>query len=350
MMTRISGNLVPAVLAMVAFYLLSRLAVAGDAQDGRKPAPLRAGIIGLDTSHVTAFTQLLNGPHAKGELAGIRIVAAFPGGSADISSSRDRVGGYTKELKERYGVEIVDSIEELLKKVDVVFLESVDGRPHLAQARPVFQARKPVFIDKPVAGTLADAISIYELAKESGTPCFSSSSLRFSPGIAGMRSNPKVGAVIGCDVYGPCHLEEHHPDLYWYGVHGVETLFTIMGTGCQSVTRIHTEGTDLVAGVWKGGRVGTFRGLRERASDYGATVFGSKGIVPSGGYAGYQPLVVEICKFFRSGKPPVLAEETIEIFAFMEAADESKRQGGKPVTIESVLDKAKAGLAARGSR
>ena len=277
-------------------------------------------------------------------------MAAYPGGSADIPSSRDRVAGYTKELHEKYGVEIVDSIDELLKKVDVVFLESVDGRPHLGQARPVFQARKPVFIDKPVAGTLADAIAIYDLARETGTPCFSSSSLRFSPGIAGMKSNPKVGDVIGCDAYGPCHLEEHHPDLYWYGVHGVETLFTIMGTGCQSVTRVQTEGTELVAGVWKGGRVGTFRGLRQGASDYGATVFGSKGIAPSGGYAGYQPLVVEICKFFRSGKPPVSAEETIEIFAFMEAADESKRQGGKPVTIESVMARARAELAARGSK
>ena len=274
----------------------------------------------------------------------------YPGGSPDIPSSRDRVAGYTKELHEKHGVEIVDSIDELLTKVDVVFLESVDGRPHLAQARPVFKARKPVFIDKPVAGTLADAIAIYELAKETGTPCFSSSSLRFSPGIAGMKTNAKVGDVIGCDAYGPCHLEEHHPDLYWYGVHGVETLFTIMGTGCQSVSRVQTEGTDLVAGVWKGGRVGTFRGLRQGASDYGATVFGTKGIAPSGGYAGYQPLVVEICKFFRTGKPPVSAEETIEIFAFMEAADESKRQGGKPVTIESVMAKAKAELAARGSK
>ena len=260
------------------------------------------------------------------------------------------MAGYTKELREKYGVEIVGSIDELLKKVDVVLLESVDGRPHLAQARPVFQARKPVFIDKPVAGTLADAIAIFELAKETGTPCFSSSSLRFSPGIAGMRKNPKVGDVLGCDAYGPCHLEEHHPDLYWYGVHGVETLFTIMGTGCESVSRLQTEGTDLAAGVWKGGRIGTFRGLRKGPYDYGATVFGDKGIAPSGGYAGYQPLVVEIARFFRTGKPPVSAEETVEIFAFMEAADESKRQGGKPVTIESVIAKAKAELAARGSK
>ena len=176
------------------------------------------------------------------------------------------------------------------------------------------------------------------------TPCFSSSSLRFSAGIAGMRQNAKVGEILGCDAYGPCSLEEHHPDLFWYGVHGVETLFTIMGTGCERVSRIQTEGTELAAGVWKGGRIGTFRGLRDGHHDYGATVFGSKGIAPAGGYGGYEPLVVEIVKFFKTGKPPVSAAETIEIFAFMEAADESKRQGGKPVEIESVMAKAKASL------
>ncbi len=339
-------------LGMVLMIAGSTLTVPCATSGASEPAaaPLRAGIIGLDTSHVTAFTQLLNNPQPRGELAGVRVVADYPGGSPDIPSSRDRVAGFTKELHDKYGVEIVDSIDELLKKVDVVLLESVDGRPHLAQVRAVFQARKPVFIDKPVAGTLADAIAIYDLARESGTPCCSSSSLRFSPGIAGMQSNPKVGDVVGCDAYGPCHLEGHHPDLFWYGVHGVEALYTIMGTGCQAVSRVQTEGTDLAAGVWKGGRIGTFRGLRQGASDYGATVFGSKGIVPSGGYGGYEPLVVEICKFFRTGKPPVSAAETIEIFAFMEAADESKRQGGTPVALETVMARARADLAARGSR
>ncbi len=310
--------------------------------------PLRAGIIGLDTSHAPAFAALLNGPKAVGDLAGVRIVAAYPRGSAAIPSSRDRVAGYTSTLRDKHGVEIVDSIEALLDKVDVVFLESVDGRPHLAQVRPVFAAKKPVFIDKPVAGTLADAIAIYDLARESGTPVFSSSSLRFSPDIAAMRGgNDKVGEVVGCSAYGPCELEEHHPDLYWYGIHGVETLFTIMGTGCESVSRVQTKGAELAAGVWKGGRIGTFRGIREGAKGYGATVFGTKGIAPGGSYAGYEPMVVEICKFFRTGKPPVSAEETIEIFAFMEAADESKRQGGKPVALETVIAKAKAELASR---
>ncbi|OJW17829.1 MAG: dehydrogenase [Planctomycetales bacterium 71-10] len=326
--------------------------LAAPAPAAEEPAPaekvLKAGLIGLDTSHAVAFTKLLNDPKAPPEVAGVRVVAAFPGGSPDVPSSRDRVPEYTKTLKEEYGVEVVDSIEALLGKVDVVFLESVDGRPHLEQARPVFKARKPMFIDKPVAGSLADAVEIFELAKETGTPVFSSSALRFSPGIAAMRAG-KLGDVAGCDAYSPCELEEHVPDFFWYGVHGVETLFTILGTGCESVSRTTTPGSDLAVGVWKGGRIGTFRGIRDGAPhDFGATVFGAKGIGQSGGYVGYQPLVAEIVKFFKSGEAPVSPEETLEIFAFMEAADESKRQDGRPVTIESVLARARAEAASRG--
>jgi hypothetical protein len=301
---------------------------------------LKAGIIGCDTSHVIAFTDVLNDPKAEGDLAGVRVVAAFPGGSKDVKDSYTRVDGFVQKLRDK-GVEIVPSIDDLLKKVDVVLLESVDGRPHLEQVRPVLAAGKPVFIDKPLAASLADAVEIFRLAKEHKVPVFSSSSLRFSPGIRGLRDDPKVGRVLGCQVHSPCALEEHHPDLFWYGIHGVETLFTVMGPGCVSVTRTHTPDTDMVVGVWKDGRIGTYRGLRKGSSGYGGHVFGEKAIVPVGKYEGYKPLLVEICKFFRTGRPPVAAEETLEIIAFMEAADESKRQGGKAVTIESVMEKAK---------
>jgi predicted dehydrogenase len=317
--------------------------LASPAAAGEKAPVLRVGIIGLDTSHVTAFTALLNNPNARGDLAGFRVVAAYPGGSPDIPDSKNRLEMYTTELRDKYKVEIVDSIDELLKRVDVVLLESVDGRPHLKQILPVLRAGKRVFIDKPVAGSLADAILIYELARKYKVPCFSSSSLRFYPGIAAMRQSPKVGEVLGCDAYGPCSLEPHHPDLFWYGIHGVETLFTIMGPGCEKVARVHTKDCDLVTGIWKDGRVGTFRGVRNNKKvGYGATVFGTKGVAPADGRGGYAPLVEEICKFFRTGRPPVSAEETIEIFAFMEAADESKRQGGAPVALETVLRRARA--------
>lgn len=310
------------------------------AQQTPTAQPLRAGIIGLDTSHCPAFTKLLNSPKPLPELAGVRIVAAFPGGSQDIHDSRDRVEQFTRQVK-GMGVEIVDSIPALLTKVDVVFLESVDGRPHLEQVRPVFEAHKPVFIDKPLAGTLVDAIAIEQLGKKFDVPWFCSSSLRFGPKAQAILHDPKVGDVAGCDTWSPCHLEPHHPDLYWYGVHGCELLYRIMGTGCETVSRTSTDDADYVVGRWKDGRVGTFRGLRKGKQDYGAVVFGSKGIGTAIGFEGYQPLLVEIVKFFKTRTPPVSPQETIELYAFMEAADQSKREGGNPVRIADVMEKAR---------
>lgn len=310
---------------------------------------LRAGIIGLDTSHVIAFTKTINSPDAEGDIAGVFVTAGFPGGTADNPSSINRVEGYTKQLREQ-GITIYDTIEAMLPHVDAVLLESVDGRPHLEQARPVIAAGKPLFIDKPMAASLADVIEIFRLADEAKVPCFSSSSLRFSSVFQQMRNNPPVGKVHGCDAYSPCSLEPHHPDLFWYGVHGVESLFTIMGTGCQSVSCTATDGGHLVVGTWDGGRIGTFRGIRSGKSGYGATVFGAKGIESGGNYEGYLPLVQEICKFFKTGKSPVPKEETIELFAFMEGADVSKQQGGKQVSIAEMIKKAGEANAKRAAR
>ena len=321
-------------LTLFAMSLASQL-IAAD------PPELKVGIIGLDTSHATAFTKELNDPKVADDLAHCRVVAAYPKGSPDIESSTSRVPGYIEEVKKQ-GVEIVDSIDELLKRVDCVLLETNDGRPHLEQALPVFKAGKPCFIDKPVAGSLADAIAIYAAAKKFNCPVFSSSSLRYAKGAQEIRGG-SLGEILGCDAYSPCSLEKTHPDLYWYGIHGCETLYTVMGTGCQSVSRVSTPEFDVAVGTWKDGRIATFRGIRSKGgSGYGGTAFGSKGIKEIGNFGGYRPLAVEIVKFFRSKQTPVAAEETIELYAFMEAADESKRRGGAPTAIAEVMKKAQA--------
>lgn len=308
--------------------------IASPAQERDKV--IRLGMIGLDTSHVIAFTRYLNDPKNN---TGCRVVAGYPGGSPDFPSSANRVDKFTQQLRDDYGLEIVDSIEELLKKVDGILLESVDGRPHLEQARPVIAAGKPLFIDKPVADDLADVIEIFRLAKEKGVPCWSSSSLRYGKGIADARNNEELGEIVGCDVFGSSSWAEHHPDLYLYGIHAVEALFTIMGTGCETVRRVKTDkGTDMVVGVWKGGRIGTFRDLRGGKAGATAIIYGSKKSA-TGDSAGYAPLVEEIVKFFKTGETPVPAEETIEIFAFMSAADESKAKDGAAVSIKELIEK-----------
>ncbi len=302
---------------------------------------LRVGMIGLDTSHVIAFTKLLNDKQSKDHIPGAKVVVAFKGGSKDISSSWSRVDGYTQQLQNELGVQIVPTIEDLCKQVDVVLLESVDGRPHLEQARPVIKAGKPLFIDKPVAGSLRDAIEIYRLAKEAKVPVFSSSSYRFYDSLLEVKKTD-AGTIKSVISYGPASLEPHHPDLYWYGIHPTEALYTIMGIGCESVVRTSTADTDVVTGTWTRGRVGMLVGLRNGVSPHKVVVFGTKSVVEQKGTGSYAPLVKEIVKFFQTGVAPVSPEETIELFAFMEAADESKRQGGKPVSIADVMAKARA--------
>jgi Oxidoreductase family, NAD-binding Rossmann fold len=293
-------------------------------------ADLRVGIIGTDTSHATAFTKILNDATAPDHVGGARVVAAYQGGSPDLEESRSRVEKYAAELRDKWQVKMVATIPELCGQVDALMLNSIDGRVHLAQAREALTCRKPMFIDKPLASTLEDAREIARLAKEAGVPWFSSSSLRFG-GVASLRTADLEGALT----WGPGPLEEHHKlDLTWYAIHPIEMLYTLMGQGCEEVTRISTADADVMVGRWKGGRIGTVRALRPYG-DYGAVVYrksarSQKSEVSTKVDGGYAPLVREIVEFFEGGKPPVANEETLEMFAFMDAAQRSKEDGGKP--------------------
>ena len=294
-------------------------------------ADIRIGIVGTDTSHVIAFTKLLNDPTSPDYVPGARVVAAYKGGSKDIESSYTRVEKFAEQLRKDWRVDLTPDIGSLCRKVDAVLLESVDGRVHLEQARQVIAAGKPLFIDKPLASTLADAREIARLAKEAGVPWFSASSLRWSPIVTSMKFTDTMGVAT----WGPGPLEEHHElDLSWYAIHPIEMLYAIMGPGCEEVTRVSTEGADVIVGKWRGGRLGTVRALRPYG-DYGAVVFRAKSVEQSQPKTSvnYRSLLVEIVKFFETKQPPVPNEETLEMFAFMDAAQRSKAANGAPMKL-----------------
>lgn len=299
---------------------------------------IRVGIIGTDTSHAAAFTHILNDKSNPNHVPGARVVAAFKGGSPDVEASRTRIDRFAAELKDKWGIEFVPSIEELAANVDAVLLLSVDGRAHLKQVRPVFAAKKRVFIDKPLTASYADAREIVRLSREAGVPFFSSSSLRFVADVQMVRRSDKHGGILGAFAFGPETLEPHHPDLFWYGIHTVEMLYTLMGPGCDKVTRVKTDTGDTVVGTWKDGRIGTMRGLIQGRQDYGAVAFGMKAVLatPVPMRSDYRGLLIEIVKFFQTGVSPLDPEETLEILAFMEAADLSKSRGGAPVALAEV--------------
>jgi hypothetical protein len=158
------------------------------------------------------------------------------------------------------------------------------------------------------------------------------------PDVQALRTNEAHGGILGAFTFGPENLEPHHPDLFWYGIHAVEMLYTLLGPGCEQVTRVKTDSGDTVVGRWKDGRIGTMRGLIQGRQDYGAIAFGMKAVlatpVPMKG--DYRGLLVEVVKFFQTGVPPVQSEETLEIMAFMEAAELSKTRGGAPVALADV--------------
>ena len=314
-------------------------------------APKKVGIIGLDTSHVVAFTTVFNkgpkNPADAAKFSGFRVTHAFAQGSKDIEESTKRVPEYTEKLK-GMGVEIVDSIEKLCAQVDFVMLESNDGRVHLEQVLPVLKAGRTVFIDKPIAGSLADVIRIQEAAKKAGVAYFCSSSLRFAASTQAVAQG-SIGKVKTAYTTSPASLEPHHPDLYWYGIHGCESLYAAMGTGCISVKRDKSAaGMIQVTGNWGDGRVGIYREADRKAKGgpYAGKAIGEKGEADIGKFDGYEVLLQAVVKMFRTGLPQVSAEETLELYAFMEAADESKRQGGAEVKLADVLAKARAEVAA----
>ena len=329
-----TGRLSVLALAAVGIVLGAGVARLDQGTAAAPPAwatrELRAGIIGTDTSHVPAFAKTLR---SRPEWQ-IRLVAAFKGGSPDLPTSANRVEGFAKTIREEYGVEIVDSIEALLPKVDVVLLTSVDGRPHLAQVTPVLKAGKPVFVDKPLSASLEDARRIVALAKETRTPFFSSSSSRFHPDLRRLRDDPGVGKVTKVQATYTLNMIEFHPDLFFYGIHGVEALYAVMGTGCTTLTRRIEGDADITTCRWKDGRTGVFHGMLKRGERQPLIrVWGEKGATESSGSGGYEGLLLAAAEFFHTGRPPVDPTETIEIFEFMTAAQLSKERNGAEVSL-----------------
>lgn len=284
---------------------------------------LRVGIIGFDTSHVGAFTNLLNNADVPYHVPGAKVTVGFPSFSADLESSYSRVEGYTKDMQEKHGVKIVQSVEEVVAECDAVLLESVDGRRHLAEAKPIFESGKPSFIDKPLAASYKEAAEIFQLAEQHNARFFTSSALRFDTNMVALKNDESLGEIYACDAFSPATLDPTNPGLFWYGIHGVEILYTYMGQGCVSLNCEVTDKYHIVTGTWSNGRIATVRGTRGGAAGYGVTVFGEKSIgqarmsteVPL-----YSTLLNQIVPFLQGGAAPVEPAESLEMMAFIQAA------------------------------
>jgi len=295
---------------------------------------LRIGMVGLDTSHCEAFTEVLHNRDNPHFVEGGRIVGAYPGGSDLCAVSRDRVAKFTEAMRDKRGVKIYDSIESLGEQVDAWLLESVDGRQHLEQFSLMAPFGKPVFIDKPLACSYEEARQIAELADRHGAPIMSASSLRFSAGVTGLAGEDEE--VRSCEAFGTMAILDDYPAYFWYAVHGAEIVFSYLGRGCRTVQALHRDDADLLIGLWEDGRIGTVRALRFAPYHFGCTVFTTKGTRHSLAQdepPAYSLMMKKVLEFFRTGVSPVDVEETLQIMAFLDAAGQSLEKGGQQVAL-----------------
>lgn len=294
---------------------------------------LKLGMIGLDTSHVVAFANLLHDSSHEYHVPGARVVVAYPGGSPDFELSISRVEGFTKTLKEEHGVQIVDSVEAVAENCDAILLESVDGRVHLEQLKAIVGYGKPIFIDKPLTLSSASAKEMYALAAQHNIPLMSASAVRYAEGLQEVVANDEAGSIIGMDVYGPMAIQPTQPGLFWYGIHTVEMLYATLGTGCISVTSTRNDDHDLVVAEWNDGQIVTLRGNRKGNNQFGALVHREKATQFVDVYGNPKPyyasLLEKVMGMFNGGEPPIDPEESIEVIRFIEAANESRETGKK---------------------
>jgi predicted dehydrogenase len=293
---------------------------------------IRLGILDFDTSHVVAFTTRLNhkGVGKEQWVEGARVVIGCPGESKIMP---ERIAGYKKEMKE-LGVPLVEKPADMIGKVDGMLIESQEGGVHYERARPFLEARIPCFIDKPFTCSAADARKIVALAQKKKVGVFSASSLRYDPGLVKFLADARKDKVLGALAYGPAPINEkdprRNPGLYHYGIHVLEVLYTLMGPGCQRVSNTHDKDVDVVSGRWSDGRVATLRGERKSKVGYGFVAFTEKGATAVRLKADviYRELLKKVVEFFEKKKAPVDVKETVEMMAFIEAANKSGANHG----------------------
>ena len=299
---------------------------------------LKIGLVNLDTSHVIAFSQRL---HHKGVDEGQWVDGAVTThawrGQSNVRTP-EQVEEYAQQLKNDFGITLVDNLEDMIDQVDGVCIEANEGWRHLELAKPFIKAGKHCFVDKPFTSNYAEAKQLVELAKETGAGLMSCSSLRWSDELLEF-CDEHAGHITGVDAITPSPYHWANPGLLHYGIHGVEILFAVMGVGCQDVRSLSLADQEFCVGRWGDGRIGTLRGCHNGPWTYAfratTTTPDKAGVftVPINAANIYRNMLREMVNFFGTGVSQVPVEQTLEIMGFMDAALASAKMSGLPAAM-----------------
>ena len=285
---------------------------------------VRIGLIWPDSSHADRFSELCNlpGGNSRGDrVEGARVVGLW-------GEDPDR----NRNLSETFGIELVaDRKEDLIGHIDLAVIMSRDGALHLELARPFLEAGVATFVDKPLANSLADALTISELARKHGAPMTSFSTYRTATSVQQIKNSQleALGIFTFGEFTGPGQLENEYGGLIFYGIHAADLALEFMGPGAECV-RCSTHGGNTSATVtWPDDRSATVNVLGNASYVFHVSLYGPSGhhsVVPDPTRLYPDGLVIAV-EMARSRVEPLEHEVFIESIALVEAMNASLKSG-----------------------
>lgn len=266
-----------------------------------------------------AFARIFNGTEGKAPaLDAGRIVSIW-------GNDLERI----ETLSRTHGIETrVADPNEMMGAVDAVLVvdDTDGGGMHAALVRPFLEAGIPVFIDKPMTTNYADAVALFDLAERHRTPIMSCSALRFALELDAAKADlERIGTLSSVVSVGP-------GDWYYYGVHAVEMLGVVAGTGASWVHRHALENRDITVIGYNEGPSAVVETLRDAAYVFHLTAYGAEGwtSVEVADFAGfYTNTMREVVTMVETGRPSLSREQTLEVLAILEAGNRSAETGSR---------------------
>ena len=292
-------------------------------------------------AHPYSWSCIVNGTFDGDEITAV----GYPAVAAYLRANRDTLGipgaqvthVWTQDkaisqsiAKSASIANVVEKMEDMIGAVDAVLLTRDDPEHHVAMAKPFIEAGIPLFIDKPLAGTKAD-FEYFAAQAKAGKFFMSCSSQRYANEIKIVKQDiASLGQLELITAVGK-------KDWIKYGVHLMEGIYMLVDdVATKSVQHIGQEGQDIVHIELVNGLQITMHLFMEITGTFQISVFGRNGwrlIDIKNSYSMFRDNIIEFIRSVQEGKPRLDFAKTANIIRTLVAAEESRQQGGKKITL-----------------
>jgi predicted dehydrogenase len=292
---------------------------------------LNIALVGLDTSHTVEFARRMQTADcpAGHHVPGLRATACLR-----FETPFQNKAGLDERQKtlEGWGVKVTENFDEAVAHCDAIIMTINDASYHLDYFRKCVTLGKPIFLDKPLADTLAHGREIATLAATHKVNIMSCSSLRHVS--AFLKACTEIPVPAQASTFGPLGKAPAGSSIVWYGVHAFEMLERAMGRGAVSMSVMRAPAGVVCVVEYPDHRRGVVE-LSEGNYAYGGAFRGNgkAATFVCDMTMAYTLQLVDIANFFRSGTAPLVFEDALEVMSLLEAAQQAFNTG-KTISLQ----------------